>query len=105
MKKPITLVPVFLITFSFTTIANSPSPSLDEAPLEVVERMTNDLCKAMELYNPKDPNTIPESTKALESISVKDVDYEKVTEDQIKDVMQQKCPDGYKKLMELVNGD
>jgi hypothetical protein len=105
MKKTITLVPVFLLTLTFTSIANNPDSSKDEAPLEVVERMTNDLCKAMELYDPKDPNTMAQCTKALENISGKDVDYEKVTEEQIKVMMEHKCPEGYKKLMELVDGE
>jgi hypothetical protein len=33
------------------------------------------------------------------------VDYEKVTEEQIKVMMEHKCPEGYKKLMELVDGE
>lgn len=105
MKKLIALLPVFLLTISYTSNANIPGLSKEEAPLEVVERMSNDLCEAMKLYDPKDPNSISQSTKALETISGKDVDYEKVTEDQIKAVMQQKCPEGYKKLMQLVNGE
>lgn len=66
-----------------------------------VDKMTGEMCDAMAIYNEEDPMSMLDAASAMLEISEKEDEYGSVTEDQLYEAMEAKCPDGYKKFKEL----
>ena len=87
-----------LFVFAVTAVLLS-SCGADQA---VVDKMVGDMCSAMESYNPEDPMSGLDLITKMADIQGNS-EYGSVTESQLKDGMSSKCPDGHKKLEEILN--
>lgn len=63
-----------------------------------VDAFANDMCATMEKYNPDDLNSMMEVAGEMMEIATK---YSDVSDAQVKEAMEAKCPEGYKKMMEM----
>jgi len=90
MKK-INLLVVVVAFFMFSCGADQAS----------VDKMTGEMCSAMELYKEDDIATMMAAAEKMMEIAGNEAEYGSVTEAQLKGAMEEKCPDGYKKFMEL----
>ncbi len=66
----------------------------------IVDSMTNDMCKAMEKYDEKDPASIMSAATDMSTIAENE-DYGSVSEAQLYDAMEEACPEGLKKLKKM----
>lgn len=66
----------------------------------VTEKMTDELCEAMEKYTATEPMSKYDAASDLSSIK-KNEAYKDVKEGQIKKSMMKKCPEGWKKYLEI----
>ncbi len=69
---------------------------------ETVNACADDMCKAMENYDPEDPMSGLDLLTAMSDI-LETEEYEDVTESQLYSAMKEKCPEGYEKLKELTD--
>ena len=67
-----------------------------------VDAMADDMCKIMEKYNPEDPMSALDIITPMTELSSKE-GYGSVTEAQLKSAMESKCPEGAKKMEEMMN--
>ena len=67
----------------------------------VVDKMADEMCTAMDKYNEEDPMTMLDAASGMLDIASKEEEYGSVTESQLKETMEAKCPEGYKKFMKL----
>jgi hypothetical protein len=68
---------------------------------EVADKMADEMCSAMSKYKKDDPSTLMEMANAMQAIAGKEQEYKDVTEAQLKETMEKKCPDGYKMMIEM----
>jgi len=71
------------------------------ADSETVNKATDELCEVMNNFDETDPSSMLEASTKLTEISENE-DYASITEDQMLDAMAEKCPEGKKKLEELI---
>lgn len=77
------------------------SISCGGAKQETVDKMADELCEAMSLYDEANPMSSIEVASALTKVQQNVEEYGKVTKEQIMTAMEEKCPEGaehYKKL-------
>lgn len=66
-----------------------------------VDKLTEEMCTALDGVTMDDPVGLLNAATAMSEIATKD-EYSSVTEAQLKDGMKEKCPEAYKTLEELV---
>ena len=71
------------------------------AKQETVNKMADEMCKAMEVWDKSNPMSLIEATSAMTNIRENSEEYTKVTKEQLLSTMKQKCPGGAEKLIEL----
>lgn len=59
------------------------------------------MCAAMYGYNQVDPLSMLKAANAIREILKKEEEYGDITEEQLKKAMEKKCPEGYKKFIEI----
>ncbi len=69
---------------------------------QAVDNMADEMCKAMDKYNEEEPVTILAAAEDIDRISKNEADYGKITEEQLKETMEKKCPAGYAKFLKMV---
>ena len=67
----------------------------------VVDKMADEMCTAMDKYKEDDPMSMLDAASSMLDVASKEKEYGDVTESQLKETMEKKCPDGYKKFMKL----
>jgi hypothetical protein len=65
-----------------------------------VDAMADDMCKIMEKYNPEDPMTALDIITPMTELTEKE-GYGSVTQAQLEKAMEEKCPEGLKKMKEM----
>jgi hypothetical protein len=65
----------------------------------VVDKMADEMCTAMSKYDENDPMSL--LSCGMLDIATKEDEYGSVTESQLNETMEKKCPDGYKKFKKI----
>lgn len=68
-----------------------------------VDKMTEEMCSAMELYKKEDPSSMLRAAGKMSEIAGKQKEYGSVTESQLNETMQVKCADGFLKFQEITS--
>ena len=89
MKKGI-LIMAILAGIGMFSCGNSPA----------TEKMTDELCEAMEKFTPDEPMSKYDAANDMNAIK-KNQAYKDVKEGQIKKSMMKKCPEGWKKYLDI----
>lgn len=67
-----------------------------------VDKMTVDMCEALKGIDTGDISSLMDAATAMTEVLAKDEGYESVTQAQLESAMQEKCPDSWKVLEELM---
>jgi hypothetical protein len=65
------------------------------------DKMAGEFCSAIEAFNPDDPDSGLEFFNKMTTIG-SNSEYEGVSDTQLEEALASSCPDGYKKLEELM---
>ena len=85
-------------TLVFPALVFLSSCGADQA---IVDKMTTEICTAMDKCNEKDPLSVLEATGAVIDVMSMSEEYGDVTETQFEESMKNKCPEGYKKFLKM----
>ncbi len=66
----------------------------------ITEKMTNELCEAMEKVRSEEPMSKYDAANDISEIR-KNIKYKDIKETQIKKSMMKKCPEGWKKYLNI----
>jgi hypothetical protein len=66
-----------------------------------LKQKTEDMCTAMELYNPEDAGTMLEAADAMAQIKLNDEKYGEVSNQELLNQMMIECPEGAEKFKQL----
>lgn len=90
------------ILFAISIVAVFSIASCGGAKQETVNKMADELCEAMSLYDESNPMSSIEVASALTKIKNNVEEYGKVTDTQLMTAMEEKCPEGAALYKELI---
>ncbi len=70
---------------------------------ESLNKLANEMCAVMVLYDETDPLSIMDVQTALNEIAKNTNDYKNITQVQLEDAMKTICPEGFQKLKYIMS--